>query len=513
MSDSSEAIKPRKPVFLTLIGLGACAGMLAMPVLAGPPNGQALPDIMRFLGRFHPVILHLPIGILSLALIKEFASLFSREVQSTRSIMFFAAASSVIAVIAGFLLYQSDLDGEATDLGNRHLWGGIAFSCVTILAYIVKSWTDAGASAAWFYRFLLLISAGVMGFASHDGASMVHGTDYLSKYAPPAIKPLLGGKVENVSQPEGGTPDAAAEPLVYQDVIAPMMEEKCWKCHNADKIKGKFRMDTYELLVKGGKEGAGLVVGDAAKSNIVIRCELPIDDDERMPPDEKPGLTDEQLTVIKWWINAGASPALKLSEANAPADVAAILAKQKPVVKKAAAPAATTGAAPTEAPKADANRDALKAAMAEVQKSFPGAVQFESQASSGLTFTAVSMRGKFSDDDTAKLGPVMAGLVSADFSAALITDKSLALLAPAKGLRSLRISETKVTDAGMDTIAKMTSLESLNLYGTEVTDAGLQKLASLPQLKKLYVWRSKITPAGIAELKKKLPQCVIETGM
>ncbi len=485
--------------------------MLAMPALAGPPNGQALPDIMRFLGRFHPVILHLPIGILTLALIKEFISLVSRDTQSTRSIMFFAAASSVIAVIAGFLLYQSDLDGEATDLGNRHLWGGIAFSCVTILAYIVKSWTDAGAANPWFYRLLLVASAGVMGFASHDGASMVHGTDYLSKYAPPALKPLLGEKAVHSTAPDAGT--AVDEPLIYQDVVAPMMEEKCWKCHNADKIKGKFRMDTYELLVKGGKEGAGLVAGDAAKSNIVNRCELPIDDEERMPPDEKPGLTNEQLIVIKWWINAGASPALKLSEANAPADVTAILAKQKPVVKKPTAPAPTTGAAPAEAPKADTNRDALKTAMAEVQKSFPGAVQFESQASSGITFTAVSMRGKFSDDDTAKLGPVLAGLVSADFSAALITDQSLSLLTPAKGLRTLRVSETKVTDAGMDTIAKMTSLESLNLYGTEVTDAGLQKLGALPQLKKLFVWRSKVTPAGIQELKKKLPQCEIETGM
>lgn len=514
MSDSSEATTTRKPIFLTLIGLAACAGMLAMPIIAGPPNGAALPDMMRFLGRFHPVILHLPIGILTLALLQEFASLFSRRIQSTRGIMFFAAATSVLAVIAGFLLYQSDLDGEATDLGNRHLWGGIAFSCVTIFAYIVKAWTDAGASAAWFYRFLLIISAGVMGFASHDGASMVHGSDYLSKYAPPALKPLLGGKVENTT-PVNGADAAAAEPLVYENVIAPMMEEKCWKCHNEEKIKGKFRMDTYELLVKGGKEGPGLVAGDAAKSNIVIRCELPIDDDERMPPDEKPGLTEEQLTVIKWWINAGASPALKLSEANAPADVAAILAKQTPVKKTAApaTPAATAVPATSAAPQADDSREKLKAAVAEMQKTFPGAVQFESQTSAGLTFTSVSMRGKFNDDDTVKLGPVIAGLVSADFSASLITDKSLAQLTPAAGMRNLRLSETKITDAGLDTLAKMTSLESLNLYGTEVTDAGLQKLAALPQLKKLYVWRSKVTPAGIEELKKKLPQCSIEAGM
>jgi uncharacterized membrane protein len=508
MSDASEAIKSRKPIFLTLIGLAACAGMVSMPIVAGPPNGEALPDIMRFLGRFHPVILHLPIGILTLALLQEFASLFSREVQSTRSIMFFAAASSVVAVIAGFLLYQSDLDGEATDLGNRHLWGGIAFSCVTIVAYIVKSWTDAGAGAAWMYRSLLVVSAGVMGFASHDGASMVHGTDYLSKYAPAALKPLLGGKVENVAAPDDAQ---EVDPLVYQDVIAPMMEEKCWKCHNPDKIKGKFRMDTYELLVKGGKEGPGLVAGDATKSNIVIRCELPIEDDERMPPDEKPGLTDEQLTVIKWWINDGASPTLTIGAAKAPADVAAILSKQKPVAKKPTV-SSTTESAPVEAP-SDTQRESLKTAIAELQKTFPGSVQFESQASSGLTFTSVSMRGKFSDDDTVKLGPVIAALVSADFSASLITDQSLALLSSATGMRTLRLSETKITDAGMDTIAKMSSLESLNIYGTEITDAGLQKLGSLPNLKRLYVWRSKVTPEGIQELKKKLPECSIEAGI
>jgi hypothetical protein len=296
---------------------------------------------------------------------------------------------------------------------------------------------------------------------------------------------------------------------VYETIVAPMMEEKCWKCHNEEKIKGKFRMDTYELLVKGGKEGPGLVVGNAAESNIIIRCELPIDDDERMPPDEKPGLTEDQLTVIKWWINAGASNTVKLSEAAAPPEVAAIIAKQAPAVKTTAAP--DTAAVDTAAN--DTARDDLKVAVAEVQKTFPGAVQFESQTSSGLTFTAVSMRGKFSDDDTAKLGPVIPGLVSADFSASLITDKSLTLLSAASGMRTLRLSETPITDAGMDTIAKMTSLESLNIYGTEITDAGLQKLAALPQLKRLYVWRSKVTPAGVEELKKKLPECVVEMGI
>jgi hypothetical protein len=506
MSNSTESNPSAAPIALTAIGAAACVGMLVMPLLAGAPNGEAMPDLVRFLGRFHPVILHLPIGILSLALLTEFASIFLKGVSSTRTMMFFAAASSIAAVMAGFLLYQGETDWADSPGATRHLWGGIVFSCVTIIAFLAKAWADAGKAPIWSYRGMLVVSAGVMTFASHEGASLTHGPDYLSKYAPPALKPVFGGKAEDATEEA-----AEAQPLVYQDVIAPMMEEKCWKCHNEQKIKGKFRMDTYELLVKGGKEGPGLVPGKADESNIIVRCELPIDDDERMPPDEKPGLTEEQLAVIKWWINEGASNELKVSEAKAPAEIAAVLEKQAPKAQTkpaaapkeaAAAPAATSG-----------DRVALKKAIDEVQKSFPGAVQFESQDSNGIIFTAVSMRGKFQDDDTVKLGPVISGLVSADFSASLITDKSLALLASATGLRQLRLSETKITDAGMDTIAKMASLESLNIFGTAVTDAGLQKLAALPQLKRLYIWQSKVTPAGIEELKKKMPKCQIQSGL
>ncbi len=510
MSDIAENTISRKPIAVTLLGLIICGGLLAMPGLAGPPNSEAVSDTVRFIGRFHPVILHLPIGILTLVILLEIGAIFSKNSNtSTKIPMFFAAATSVIAVLAGFLLYQGETEGTPTEVLTNHLWGGIAFSCVVIVGFIIKAWTDAGASAAWLYRAMLLIGVGVMTYASHGGATLVHGADYLSKYAPPALKPLFGGEAVAavVEKP-------AAEKTVYDDVVAPILEEKCWKCHNADKIKGKFRMDTYELLLKGGKEGKDLIPSDADNSLIIVRSLLPIDDDERMPPDEKPGLTADELMIVKWWINAGASPDQKLAVANPPADIAAAITRRAPVAKQHN-PGETQANAAKEADAAKAKtdgRDKIQLAVAEVQKSFPGAVQFESQDSNGLTFTAVSMRGKFSDEDMAKVTPVIASLVSADLSASLISDKSLALLTGATGLKNLRVSETKITDAGIDSIVKMASLESLNVYATEITDAGLQKIATLKGLKKLYVWRSKVTPAGIEEFKKKLPTCVVETG-
>ena len=131
----------------------------------------------------------------------------------------------------------------------------------------------------------------------------------------------------------------------------------------------------------------------------------------------------------------------------------------------------------------------------------------------GVTFTAVSMRKDFGDDDLAKLGPVMPALVSLDLSASTVTDKGAALLKGASDLKSLRLSETGVTDAGLDAVATLPQLESLNLYGTQVTNEGVLKLAGLKNLKKLYLWQTKVDDAGLQALKSKLPGCEIVMGL
>lgn len=489
-----------------------------MPILVGPPAENVYPDIVRFLGRFHPLILHLPIGMLVLALLLEFGSMFTRkESPALQSTLFFTAITSVVAVLAGFLLFQSDEFGDSPG-AVLHLWGGIAFSCLCITTFLIKAWADSGASALWLYKLLLVTTSGVMAYASHEGASLTHGSDYLGEYAPGPLRELLGGKPmeDKKSIPTGGS--VVAETLVYQDIVAPMLEEKCWKCHNADKVKGKLRMDTYELLVKGGKNGSALDIGHAEKSNIIIRMELPLEDEERMPPEEKPGLKAEEIAVIKWWINAGAKSDLTLTAANPPADIAATIAKLKPAASKSSVAAPNAGATPKpsgDVPASDTSkeRSAILASINELQKSFPGAAQFESQASNAVHFTAVSMRGTFNDQDVQKLAPIAPNLTSVDFTATLVSDSALAHLQPASKLETLRLGETKITDAGIAAIARFASLKSLNLFGTAVTDQGIQQLAPLKNLKHLYLWRSKVSPEGVEALRKAMPNCDIVMGI
>lgn len=521
MTDSDTPRRSLKgPVFLTLIGLLVIAALAVLPFWAGPPPEEGLPDMAKFIGRFHPVLLHLPIGMLLLVLALETGRLFSKRKpgSSTQVAMFFAAASAVVAVLLGFVLYYSMPGDYGTELAVRHLNGGIIFACGTVAAFVVKVWVDvAGGRGAWFFWVLLLASSGVMGFASHDGASLTHGEDYLTKYAPNEVRKLIGLPLKEEKGGSGGgggstlavTAKPPSEQVVYTDIIVPILEQKCYSCHNAEKQKGKYRMDEYDLLVKGGKEGDGIVHGKADDSNVIVRIDLPEDDDEHMPPEGKKDLEPHEVVLVKWWIDKGASKDAKLADLEATDEVKQAIAKLVPPEVLAQQKAA----AENEVKQAAEKRESVKVEVERLRKEFPAALNFESQSSSGVTFTAVSMRKDFGDDDLAKLGPVMPAMVSLDLSSCTVTDKGAKLLETAGELRSLRLSETALTDAGLDALTKLPKLESLNLYGTQVTNQGVLKLAALPNLKKLYLWQTKVDAAGIEALKAKLPKCEIIMGL
>ena len=491
------------PWFLTITGLLTIGGLIAMPFLAGEPDGDKMPDMVRFLGRFHPVILHLPIGIFSLILLEELLGMFTRE-KTRRTVLpiFIGAASAVVAVIAGFLLYHGG-GYEGSELAEDHLWSGLGFACAAVVTMIVKAWSLAPAASQAFYRVLLFGSAGVMGFASHGGASMTHGSDYLTKYAPDPIREAIG--LEPKEKEEEIKAKPLEEQVAYADIVQPILNKRCVECHKEGKSKGKLRMDTFEMLVKGGKEGSAIEPGVAEDSNIVIRPELPMDDEEHMPPEGKKDIEEHELAVVKWWINEGADPKKTVGELKLTDEIRAAIGKLDLGIGK--------GETAVKEAVSDLPSDDLRATVAKLGVDFPGGLTFESQSSASLTFTGVSLRKNLTDELFAKLSPVIPKMIAVDLSATSVTDASIAKLAAATDLRMVRLSETTITDASMDTLAKLTKLESVNLYGTKVTDAGVKKLTALPNLKRLYLWQTAVTPEAIAEIKKALPAVEIVTGV
>jgi mono/diheme cytochrome c family protein len=77
--------------------------------------------------------------------------------------------------------------------------------------------------------------------------------------------------------------------------------------------------------MQGGENGKNIVAGKPEESLSITRIMLPIDDDEgeHMPPEGKDQLTKEEVALLKWWIEQGASNTQKVDLSVIPADIKA----------------------------------------------------------------------------------------------------------------------------------------------------------------------------------------------
>ena len=98
---------------------------------------------------------------------------------------------------------------------------------------------------------------------------------------------------------------ASDEPVDYVTSIKPLLETKCYSCHGVLKQESGLRLDTRELMVKGGDGGSILIPGDADGSAILER--VMSDDDSRMPPPEDgAAMKADEIRLLRNWIRQGA---------------------------------------------------------------------------------------------------------------------------------------------------------------------------------------------------------------
>ena len=143
--------------------------------------------LWQFLGRLHPLIVHFPIGLLIVALILEIYSWRNKD-QPFRSglhiILLIGALSSVIAAVFGLLLKdQDEYSGNALTI---HQWSGIATAVLaaTTFYFFRLSGRSNNSQLLNVYRSLLIFSVIGVTIAGHYGASLTHGTGYLTEVLP-----------------------------------------------------------------------------------------------------------------------------------------------------------------------------------------------------------------------------------------------------------------------------------------------------------------------------------------
>ena len=258
-----------------------------------------------FVGRFHILIVHMPIGLLAGALALEAASIlpvFRRWGEGVVPMLWLSLLGGIAATLLGYVLMQADdFTGKFVTL---HMWTGLGVVLLTAVSLYFCLF-NAGRK---INLLMLAATCGLTSAAGHFGGNMVHGEDYLTEYAP-----FLGGSKDAAEVKELAFEDRP----IYHYIIQPVFEEKCIDCHNEGKVKGDLRMDSYEWLAKGGDYGPPFEPGDAEASEIYYRVTTDPEEDDFMPPEGKADpLTEDEIHLLAWWINLGGAPTMTIGQAN-----------------------------------------------------------------------------------------------------------------------------------------------------------------------------------------------------
>lgn len=279
------------------------AGLVISYILAGNDH---VPDIALFIGRFHPMVLHFPVGVLVAVILLEILALFKpSEGLSLAGYLLLALGThtAVLAVVMGLFLASEGGYNEETLFW--HKWLGFGVAVTALLASGCKIVELKGSSSFKLgYRVSLFLAFVCLNFGGHEGANLTHGKTYLFEYAPNWLASMFGYGEEQDSENDVSLGE---EESVFKTVIFPIFKDKCIKCHGEEKQKGDYRLDTHKDMMKAGEsEIDPIVAGIPAASYLVELITLAEDADEIMPPEGKGELTDEEVMAIIRWVADGA---------------------------------------------------------------------------------------------------------------------------------------------------------------------------------------------------------------
>ncbi len=100
-------------------------------------------------------------------------------------------------------------------------------------------------------------------------------------------------------------PASSAELVSFAEHVAPVFAQRCVSCHGSDEPEGGLQLVSRGAAFAGGKSGRVIVPGDSAKSLLVVMVSGTHEDGLVMPP-EGDRLTDEQVAMLRRWIDEGA---------------------------------------------------------------------------------------------------------------------------------------------------------------------------------------------------------------
>lgn len=432
-------------------------------------------SITTFSGHLHPLIVHLPIGFILLAAVFDVLS-YRKSYENLKPAVSVALLSgflsAVLACLFGYVLSLSgDYDREVL---TGHKLSGITLAVlVGILYYLSTSRLKAEVRVPEKLFSVLLVGLIVlMSYSGHQGASLTHGKDYLS--------------LQTFRQKVREKPASVQQAMIFEDVVAPILENKCAQCHRDGKLKGNFSVGSLQDLLKGGKTSPAVVPGKLNESELYKRITLEPDHKDYMPADGKPPLTKTEIQIIGWWITKAAAAEGKTMAQlkNAGSITRAVETylgfnqnntndtEDKEITQNINADI------PMQADTLAMGRLRARGLMIRLMFKKPMMLDITLPANSGVKMAEMK-------DDLMVLARHIVWL---NFSGNNFTDNDLGILKFFVNLEKLRIEKNPVTDEVSAYLVGLKHLEAVNLNETKITGLGVNNLKKNPRIKRIYTW-------------------------
>ena len=433
-------------------------------------------DITTLIGHLHPVVVHLPIGFLALAILFELLSYFKKFEQLKIAIPITLLVGFITAVLSCIFGYLLSLGGEYEfSKINNHKIAGITLAVASGLLFISTTTVvkKIFSIPRLIFSSLCVVVLLIMIYTGHQGGSLTHGSDYLS--------------IKLIDEPIRKKPISVAEALLFEEVVQPILIQRCGQCHREGKMKGQFSVQTLETLLKGGKTRAAVVAGSLNKSELFNRITLDPSNEKYMPADGKTPLTKAEIEIIQWWIEKGmATKGKKIAELKVSPEIQSKIA----VVLGIGNSIAVSETAITENSKINpeipaisntALIDSLRNKGINVRLMLHQPVMLDITIPPGMNASLNTIKPI--------LQSIEKNVIWLNLSDNGLTDNDLDFLSGMTNLEKLRLEKNPITDKIVPQLSGLKHLEAVNLNETNVSEAGIEKLKQVPGIKRVYQWK------------------------
>lgn len=465
-------------------------------------------DFNLFLGKFHPLVVHLPIGFLIIGAIfyflakkKDYRFLDS----ALPTTFFFATISSFLSCLFGWLLAKEG--GYDDNLLFWHRWLGVSITVLSLMAWLwskgittpakmskFANWTSHKVVQLPVWSMALMIA--LVSITGHLGGSLTHGEGYLLKHAPSIVQNIFSYNKVNKDEEFifHSNPDSI---FIYGTIIQSILDEKCISCHNSSKKKGDLDLSNTKALLLGGDDGSLIVANNPSESELFHRISLNPSDNKYMPP-KGVALSFHEIKLIEYWIKAAFPLDFSVTNESIPGDIKKMLQNHFNISFHRKSFAETQSIDPIDE---QVIEDLRKAGF------------LVRQLSRANNLLQVEYRDTISSAVIEQLQKASDHITWLDLGKTELKDSHTNSFGSFSNLTRLRIEQNPITDQTLKHLVDLKNLESLNVYGTNITNQGLDHLVKIEGLQKLYLWQTNITKDAAESMAEKLPQLIIDLGI